>query len=589
MERSTRILAAPRSHSLTASESTADFAGDEADIASRYGGATILTGDLNGDDSTGGDNSENAYTVVTALNFESMTRLDRVTLSAGNSSDIDAAVNSPLRSGGGLYVIDWTPENGELLLSNVVIDGNNANQHGGGIYNSEGNLSVLDSIISSNTGGVLNSYGVSIIGEGGGIYSKGPLFVSNTDLKENHSQYGAGIYQFEGTSRISDSKLVDGSASYGGGIYINSGDMLMTNSLVTDNWGSFGGGVYNNSVFHAVNTTIAANGASPGRGGGVYITDSTLSQVELTNSIVASNSGGDLLQNIKASLTGSHNLFGDGTGQAGVFTNTLIGTTDSPIDPFVDSDSKDFRLILGSPASDAGSTALAVYPDTSPITSDLSGAARVQDASVDMGAFEGAVFIPAQTYVVNSLGLDIAVGDGVLTLPEALAASNANLAVGDAQAGSPMEQDVIQFAPGLTGTITLNGSELIVTGDLRIEGPGATVLTIDANELSRVIRMEDPNTRNTDIPQVDVCGLTITGGKTTSESTSVYNEYDGGIYSTVDLSLDDIVVRENYAEWRGEEFTAPLLLQSTTQQFRQIMRMMEAAYTIEIVYYPSME
>src|SRR5262245_65959167 len=38
--------------------------------------------------------------------------------------------------------------------------------------------------------------------------------------------------------------------------------------------------------------------------------------------------------------------------------------------------------------------------------------------------------------------------------------------------------DVVQFAPGLEGTITLAGGQLSITDDLRIDGPGADRLGV---------------------------------------------------------------------------------------------------------------
>ena len=63
--------------------------------------------------------------------------------------------------------------------------------------------------------------------------------------------------------------------------------------------------------------------------------------------------------------------------------------------------------------------------------------------------------------------------------------ANRNQAVGDAPAGSFSEQDSIRFADGLSGTILLDG-ELVVIGDLRIEGLGPELLTFDAGGQNRV-------------------------------------------------------------------------------------------------------
>src|SRR5262245_49177858 len=41
--------------------------------------------------------------------------------------------------------------------------------------------------------------------------------------------------------------------------------------------------------------------------------------------------------------------------------------------------------------------------------------------------------------------------------------------------------DGIDFAPGLSGTITLTGGQLSITDDLRIDGPGAAQIAVSGN------------------------------------------------------------------------------------------------------------
>ncbi|GAA5132118.1 hypothetical protein JIN84_07665 [Luteolibacter yonseiensis] len=67
----------------------------------------------------------------------------------------------------------------------------------------------------------------------------------------------------------------------------------------------------------------------------------------------------------------------------------------------------------------------------------------------------------------------------------------------------------IVFAPGLTGKITLNGSELVIRNNATITGPGADKLAIDADGKSRVLYIGGAP----DVPlQVRISGLTMTGG-----------------------------------------------------------------------------
>jgi hypothetical protein len=52
--------------------------------------------------------------------------------------------------------------------------------------------------------------------------------------------------------------------------------------------------------------------------------------------------------------------------------------------------------------------------------------------------------------------------------------------------GAASNGDTITFAPGVSGTITLTGGELVINKNLTIDGPGVSVLTISGNDASRV-------------------------------------------------------------------------------------------------------
>lgn len=122
----------------------------------------------------------------------------------------------------------------------------------------------------------------------------------------------------------------------------------------------------------------------------------------------------------------------------------------------------------------------------------------------------------ADTWTVTSLADD---GSGG-TLREAI--------------GSAGAEDTIKFA--VSGTITLDGAELVVDKDLTISGPGAGSLTIDADGRSRVFRINSST--------VEISYLTITGGSSSSTG--------GGIYSQSSaLTLVDCVVTDNHGRLGG--------------------------------------
>lgn len=58
-------------------------------------------------------------------------------------------------------------------------------------------------------------------------------------------------------------------------------------------------------------------------------------------------------------------------------------------------------------------------------------------------------------------------------------------AIADAQ-----ENDLINFAPNVRGTIALTSGELLISKALTIQGPGANLLIIDAGNASRVLRID---------------------------------------------------------------------------------------------------
>ncbi len=65
------------------------------------------------------------------------------------------------------------------------------------------------------------------------------------------------------------------------------------------------------------------------------------------------------------------------------------------------------------------------------------------------------------------------------------------------QANSAAGADTIDFANGLTGTITLTSNLPNVTGNLTVQGPGASALTVNAADLYQVFRIPSANAGTT--------------------------------------------------------------------------------------------
>ena len=123
-------------------------------------------------------------------------------------------------------------------------------------------------------------------------------------------------------------------------------------------------------------------------------------------------------------------------------------------------------------------------------------------------SLESRLLLSGTAYVVDSL-LDTVAADGALTLREALQAANTDTTVNEAPAGSNTESDTITFAPALfaagPATITLSGTQLEITSDVSILGPGVATLTIDSQGESTDFWIGDDEVSTT------LQGITVTG------------------------------------------------------------------------------
>ena len=94
--------------------------------------------------------------------------------------------------------------------------------------------------------------------------------------------------------------------------------------------------------------------------------------------------------------------------------------------------------------------------------------------------------------------------------------------------------DTINFAPGLTGTITLSPTnsflELSASQTVAINGPGASQLTISGNNATELFQI-DPNVTAT------ISGLTLAEG--------YINNGGGAIYNEGTLTLSDCALNNN--------------------------------------------
>ena len=243
----------------------------------------------------------------------------------------------------------FTREN--LTLTNAILTGNRA-FHGGGIYNASGTTEVVNSTMSGNTGS----------SRGGGVYSKSITNVVGSTLSGNRSTYGGGIYNaLGGALGVANSTISGNFADNGGGGIDNHGNANFSHITVTENGTYlFGAGVRGYGTTTLDHTIVTGN----------------LQDTSQSNLYGGSFSGDYNLVGTVSSISGAGNIASDSPGLGPLANNG--GPT------------KTHALLPGSPAVDAGD------PDFDPddfdplLIYDQRGApfVRVHGGRIDVGAFE---------------------------------------------------------------------------------------------------------------------------------------------------------------------------------------------------------
>ncbi len=260
----------------------------------------------------------------------------QIVLSNNVTIDASALTNSVQISGNASSRIFQVNTGATVLLNALIItnaysdDGN-----GGGIYNrgilTVTNCSVVNNIDARGNGGNGQS---GSDGYGGGIYNSGTLTVNNSILANNTDHGGGG------------GNGGDGGSAHGGGIYNDTGaTATVNNSTLTNNnsgagnggnggngGSAYGGGVYNSGMLIINNCTLANNSvdggsafstSGAGSGGGIY--NNSGATLTVNNSTVANNSSNGGPDGGAGSGAGA---YGGGLYSAGTLTvnnSTLAG------------------------------------------------------------------------------------------------------------------------------------------------------------------------------------------------------------------------------------------------------------------------
>jgi len=351
----------------------------------------------------------------------------------------DSTFDSDQASLGGGIFTDSTDNGSGIVSGSLTVDGSAiTNCTGGGIYNAcpaeitgstlSGNKATSTTYNGSNEGGGISNRGTATLdGDtivnnsakyGSGVYNQGSMTINGTTISSNSAagaSFGGGIYNVNYLT-VTDSTIANNTiiGGMGGGIE-NTGfggipsRLIVIDSTIANNEAAQGGGI-NGNFMHLINCTIAYNTALsfPG-GGGLYVTVSVADPQFplLDNTIVALNMvfvhilPGGFYVGAPDDIAGSvdsgsaNNLIGTaGSGGLSNSQGNQVDVADPGLGALSDNGGPTQTIALdwGSPASDAGSIALAVDPlnNNQPLVNDQRGAGfpRVVNGTIDVGALE---------------------------------------------------------------------------------------------------------------------------------------------------------------------------------------------------------
>ena len=559
------------------------FAGAETDLSQRDPAThvTVLSGDIDQDDAPFAPTNDSDGDSTTPEQTDHLNGANSYHVlvfdgGGGIGPDVDANVTTATVLSG-------------VTVTGGYADGSAANGRGGGLY-CDGALGGACSPTLADL-----TFAGNLAEIGGAVYNHGEGGASSPVVKActfngNAAGSGASIYNDGRDDGASDPLIVNsvftGNLAFtegGGGISSNgtagTSSPVIVNSTFTGNTTDGNGGALLNLCSNEgvclpriINSTFAGNaatgtngfgGAILNSGAGAFGTSIGALRPEITNVLLWGNTsggGGDQIANSFATPTLRHTLIEGGL--AGISENNSSSTQDGggnlDADPrFVDVDGSDdvlgtpdddTRLFVGSPAIDTGEAGFLPVDvadldddgDTVEVLPiDGAGAARVQGATVDLGAFEGGAFTVIYVDADNTSGTadgqswETAYTGVQAALAEATQVNQIWIADGTYTPGTSRgdsftitgDQDGLAIYGGFAGTETtlderdLTDRETIFSGDIGTTG--------DAADNAYHVLVVDGVTNGAVTGATVLADLTVTGGH--ANGTSPANR-GGGLY-----------------------------------------------------------
>jgi hypothetical protein len=396
-------------------------------------------------------------------------------------------------SGNNAHRVFHLTNNAAVSISGLTITGGrvaSAADAGAGIRQDSGNLVLSDCIVVGNT---------SDPGAGGGISASGTMLATGCTVFGNWAEQSAGIHAIGAITAINCTVVSNVTPALGGGIRQVSGNLFVTNCTISANrGGNYGGGILTQGGTATVRNTIIAGNTA----------------VQNPDCYGAFTSAGF---NLIGAINGS-----SGWGALG----DQVGTTNSPL-----------NALLGPLQGNGGPTMIMVPQLGSPV--------------IDQGN-SGGIFTdqrgrprPYANASISSIPLGgdrsdigaVEIGPIVVTTTNDTVAGSLRQSI---LLASPTDS-TITFASNVVGTITLTNGVLGISKDIRIVGPGARMVTINANTNSQVFEVLSGN--------ASISGLTLANGRLVGSAGGFEQDgaqaRGGGVFNQTTLTLNDCILSNN--------------------------------------------
>ncbi|MEM9222098.1 MAG: choice-of-anchor Q domain-containing protein [Pseudomonadota bacterium] len=483
---------------------------------------------------------------------------------------------------------------GSSIFNGLTITGGEDENGAGGIFVLGGtSLSVTNSSVSGNQ--------ASVEGDGGGIFARGQLSISDSIVAANVGYAGGGIYAIgiDADPNISGVLFTGNySVTTGGAVQVNGrvnnpapndvGSFIENSTFVGNRSQENGGGIYNQAGLLTIrSSTISGNSSRIGDGGGVSFLNTASTFTEIASTIVFNNSGNDIAKGAFGdlpvpNLSGSNNLVGraDALLTDGQNGNIVGPNIDPLLGPLTDNGgpTPTVALLPGSPAINNGSN-----PGNLQFDQRGTGFDRSIGDAPDIGAFEAQT--PVTSLIVTTLddeaydqNANNATDGNGLSLREAIEIANRNPGADTITFHSELSGGVLRLTSGLTisDDVTINGDpnktgapDITISGDTSgndtttTDALGNTItdVVVSGSGLSDNVRVFDITSGATSLD-----GLIITGGGTdlrgggirslgdgtlsisnSSISGNNTRSYGGGVYVRGNLIIEDSVLSGNYS------------------------------------------